>query len=116
MSPPPLQWLTIQSAAMTCRLSQPVSEDEVTSDLRTQLESLQSSLARADSLDPESRALLIELLPEITRLLGKTTATNEEVHPLTEPLEALAVRFEADHPALGNALRQVVDALAKAGI
>ena len=24
--------------------------------------------------------------------------------------------FEADHPALGNALRQVVDALAKAGI
>jgi hypothetical protein len=26
------------------------------------------------------------------------------------------VRFEADHPALGNAIRQVVDALAKAGI
>jgi len=88
----------------------------VTSDLRSQLESLRDSLAQADSLDPESRALLIELLPQITRLLGKTTAATDDVHPLTEPLEALAVRFEAEHPALGNALRQVVDALGKAGI
>ena len=86
----------------------------MTPELRTQLESLHASLAQADSIDAESRALLIELLPEITRLLGKPSAA--EVHPLTEPLEALAVRFEADHPALGNALRQVVDALAKAGI
>jgi len=86
----------------------------VTPELRTQLESLHASLAQADSIDAQSRALLIKLLPEITRLLGKTGAA--EVHPFTEPLEALAVRFEADHPALGNALRQVVDALAKAGI
>jgi FXSXX-COOH protein len=35
---------------------------------------------------------------------------------LVEQLDALAVRFEADHPALGAAIRQVVDALAKAGI
>jgi hypothetical protein len=93
-----------------------VSEDEVTPDLRTQLESLRVSLSRADALDPESRALLIEMLPEITRLLGKTSTAPDEVHPLTEPLETLAVRFEAEHPALGNALRQVVDALGKAGI
>jgi Domain of unknown function (DUF4404) len=97
-----------------------VSEDVVTSDLRTQLESLRVSLSQAETLDPPSRALLIEMLPEITRLLGKASAGSgaapEETHPLTEPLEALAVRFEADHPALGNALRQVVDALSKAGI
>jgi hypothetical protein len=90
-------------------------EDDVNSELHTQLESLRVSLARADSLDAESRALLIQLLPEITRLLGKTQP-REDIHPLIESLEALAVRFEAEHPALGTALRQVVDALGKAGI
>lgn len=84
-------------------------------DLRAQLEALHATLRSVHSIDPESRDLLIGLLTEITRLLGKTDQ-NTGVHPLTEPLEALAVRFEADHPALGNALRQVVDALGKAGI
>lgn len=87
----------------------------VNQQLHAQIESLHANLSQAGSIDARSRALLIELLPEITRLLGKTD-TDDDVHPLTEPLEALAVRFEADHPALGNALRQVVDALAKAGI
>jgi len=106
--------------SIACPASPAGERNDVTSDLRSQLESLRASLSRADALDPESRALLIEILPEITRLLGKATspgrAVPDEVHPLTEPLEALAVRFEADHPQLGNALRQVVDALAKAGI
>ena len=84
-------------------------------ELRTQLESLYASLSQAEAVDAETRALLISLLPEITRLLRQAD-TPADVHALTEPLEALAVRFEADHPALGNALRQVVDALGKAGI
>lgn len=91
----------------------------MTLELRAQLESLHSSLSRTTSIDAESRALLIGLLPEITRLLGQPAAGQPgaaEAHPFTEPLETLAVRFEADHPALGTALRQVVDALAKAGI
>jgi hypothetical protein len=33
-----------------------------------------------------------------------------------QPLEALAVRFEADHPALAGVLRQIMDTLGKAGI
>ena len=65
--------------------------------------------------DPELRQRLIELLGDITRLLGKP-ATAGEHHSLIEQLDALAVRFEAEHPALGTAIRQVVDALAKAGI
>jgi hypothetical protein len=103
------------SQSTTHRQCSPVSEAAVTPELRTQLESLRASLARIDSLDAESRALLIQLLPEITRLLGRSETTDDK-HPLTEPLESLAVRFEADHPALGSALRQVVDALGKAGI
>jgi hypothetical protein len=55
------------------------------------------------------------VLGDITRLLGKP-ATAGERHSLIENLDALAVQFEAEHPALGNAIRQVVDALAKAGI
>lgn len=84
-------------------------------ELQRQLEALHATLQRTDSIDDQSRDLLIGLLPEITRVLGRRTDT-EDVHPLTQPLETLAVRFEADHPALGNALRSVIDALAKAGI
>ncbi|MEY4933357.1 MAG: hypothetical protein RLZZ403_1677, partial [Pseudomonadota bacterium] len=41
-------------------------------------------------------------------------STDEQ--PVGERLEALALGFEAKHPALGTAIRQVVDALGKAGI
>jgi hypothetical protein len=33
-----------------------------------------------------------------------------------EPVEALAVRFEAEHPSLAGVLRQIMDTLGKAGI
>lgn len=84
-------------------------------ELQLQLETLHATLARTDTIDQTSRELLVGLLPHITRLLGRRDEPTD-VHPLTEPLEKLAVQFEADHPALGNALRKVVDALAKAGI
>ena len=84
--------------------------------LKDQLAALHAELARTRSVeDPELRTRLIELLGDITRLLGKP-ATAGEHNSLIEQLDALAVRFEADHPALGSAIRQVVDALAKAGI
>jgi hypothetical protein len=89
--------------------------DLVNNELPMQLDSLQTTLARTQTIDEATRQQLISLLPEITRLLGQTT-TSADVHPLTAPLETLAVRFEAEHPALGSALRQVIDALGKAGI
>jgi hypothetical protein len=88
----------------------------VATELKDRLASLHAELARTRSVDdPELRQRLIELLGDITRLLGKPTTAGEH-HSLVEQLDALAVRFEADHPALGNAIRQVVDALGKAGI
>ena len=84
--------------------------------LKDQLAALHAELVRTHSVDdPELRQRLIELLGDITRLLGKP-ATAGEHNSLVEQLDALAVRFEADHPSLGAAIRQVVDALAKAGI
>jgi len=88
----------------------------VATELKNRLAALHAELARTRSVDdPELRQRLIELLGDITRLLGKPTTAGEH-HSLVEQLDALAVRFEADHPALGNAIRQVVDALGKAGI
>lgn len=86
-------------------------------DLRKQLESLHSELNRAAPLDAESRALLVTLLGDITRLLSRSPQGNAVAeHGLTERLDELAVRFEAEHPALGTAIRQLVDTLGKAGI
>ena len=85
-------------------------------ELKDQLAALHAELADTRSVDdPEVRQLLIELLGDITRLLGRP-ATAGERHSLIENLDSLAVQFEAEHPALGTAIRQVVDALAKAGI
>ncbi|WP_157995529.1 DUF4404 family protein [Peristeroidobacter soli] len=78
--------------------------------LHTRLEQLDR-----DALDSRTRDSLMLLLNDLTRLLGAASLDNED-HPLTERLEQLAVGFEAEHPAVGTAVRQLIDALAKAGI
>ncbi len=83
-------------------------------DLRKQLESLHGELARTNSVDRDSRELLTALLDDISRLLESEPADSEQ--SLTERLDGLAVQFEAEHPALGDAIRRVIDALGKAGI
>jgi hypothetical protein len=88
----------------------------VATELKDRLAVLHAELARTRAVDdPELRQRLIELLGDITRLLGKPATANEQ-HSLIEQLDGLAVQFEAEHPALGNAIRQVMDALGKAGI
>ena len=68
-----------------------------------------------DAVDSRTREALMLLLSDLTRLLGAASLDSED-HPLTERLEQLAVSFEAEHPAVGTAVRQLIDALAKAGI
>ncbi len=85
-------------------------------DLRQQIEALHSELAKVSAVEPQSRALLIALLGDITRLLEKSERNAAEQQSLTGRLDGLAVQFEVEHPALGSALRQVVDTLGKAGI
>ncbi|MGH8210892.1 MAG: DUF4404 family protein [Steroidobacteraceae bacterium] len=99
-------------------------------------ESLQALLARvherlneAGSVDTGSRALLGQVMADIERALGQgdgaintvAAAAGGSVAPSaaeahTPRLEALAVRFEADHPSLAASLRRLVDLLGKAGI
>jgi hypothetical protein len=89
----------------------------VNQDIRQHIVSLHERLAPLDraSIDARTRESLLLLLSDLTRLLG-TPSLDDEDRPLTERLEGLAVRFEADHPAVGEAVRRLIDALAKAGI
>jgi Domain of unknown function (DUF4404) len=79
--------------------------------LRRALRELHEELQRAPQLDDAARALLDELVADARRI-GKPSAAPAQAHRL----EALAVGFEADHPTLAAALRQLIDLLAKAGV
>jgi len=82
-------------------------------------ETLQALLVRvherlneAGSVEEGSRELLGRVMGDIERALQQDGAG--QTH--TPRLEALAVQFEADHPALAALLRRLVDLLGKAGI
>jgi hypothetical protein len=81
-------------------------------DLRVLLAELHERLKQARSLDPESRNLLATVSQDIESAL----ANDDAGAVAAEPVEALAVRFEADHPSLAGVLRQIMDTLGKAGI
>jgi hypothetical protein len=79
--------------------------------LDQQIRALTTALSQTAAADPETRDLLQTLQREITRI----TEHHSEAS-VTQRLEEMAVRFEADHPAVGTALRRAIDALSKAGI
>jgi hypothetical protein len=83
------------------------------SDLRDLLTQLHARLGNAQSLDADDRRLLTTVLSDIESALAKGTAAPQ---PPGGGFESLAVKFEADHPALAETLRRVADTLAKAGI
>jgi hypothetical protein len=82
------------------------------SELDDLLKQLHARLGAARSLGDEDRRLLTIAARDIESALGKREARA----PGASGLDALAVKFEADHPALADTLRQLVDALGKAGI
>ena len=81
-------------------------------ELSALLAELHQRLAQARSLDPEARKMLGTVARDIEQALASDDARSVP----TEPVEALAVRFEADHPSLAGVLRQIMDTLGKAGI
>ena len=89
--------------------------------LRELLGRVHEHLAASGSLDGESRQLLGRAMRDIERALGGGAASAE---PAAGPsaathaprLETLAVKFEAGHPGLAVALRELVDALGRAGV
>jgi hypothetical protein len=82
-----------------------------TPSLMARIQTLSDELRKAGELDVATRRALVSLQRDIEKLLHDQGEVS-----LTERLEQLAVRFENDHPAAGTALRQAIDALAKAGM
>ena len=81
--------------------------------LRELLARLRQHLHSGAPLDTEARRHLSALTRDIENSLG---VGDEPPHGAALKLEAAAVRFEVDHPALAETLREVIDALGKAGI
>ena len=93
------------------------------SQLPADRESLQVLLARiherlneAGSVDAGSRQMLTQVMGDIERALAAQEVPPEATVANTSRLEALAVRFEAEHPALAATLRRLVDLLGEVGI
>ncbi len=84
--------------------------------LRELLARVHERLSRTDSIDEDSRRILGELTQDIGRALGQGESADVPIDEHAPRLEAMAVRFEADHPALAELLRQLTDALGKLGI
>jgi hypothetical protein len=84
------------------------------SDLRSLLTQLHEQLGSARSLDADDRRLLTTVLADIENVLSKNEAATPA--PDAPGLESVAVKFEAEHPALAETLRRVADTLGKAGI
>jgi hypothetical protein len=84
--------------------------------LRELLARVHERLSASAAVDRESRVLLGTVMRDIERALapGAPPAPAAAVH--APRLESLAVRFEAGHPGLAELLRQLIDALGKAGI
>jgi len=81
--------------------------------LRELLAQLHSRLNNARSLDADARKLLTTVSEDIEKVLARDDA---ETAPAKSNLESLAVRLEAEHPAVAHVARQLIDALSKAGI
>jgi Domain of unknown function (DUF4404) len=91
--------------------------------LRELLARVHERLSASGSVDRELRQLLGTVMRDIERAL--TPGAHTAASPATPApaaaahaprLESLAVRFEAGHPGLAELLRQLIDALGKAGI
>ncbi len=82
--------------------------------LRDLLKQLHHALGGERAVDEESRHLLGTVMGDIERVLQQPAGVADE--PVSGRLDELVVRYEADHPAVAGAMRQLIDALAKAGI
>ncbi|HKT74306.1 MAG TPA: DUF4404 family protein [Steroidobacteraceae bacterium] len=91
--------------------------------LRDLLAQLHERLRSSASVDAEGRDMLRTVLSDIEHTLSTGSPGESPAVPADDEgaghasrLEALAVRFEAQHPAIAGLLRQTVDLLEKAGI
>jgi hypothetical protein len=88
---------------------------ERTEKLRTTLAELHQELADAGGLDPESRALLQEILDALANAPSGAGLQGHPL-PLIERLREAGPRLEAKHPELAAVVGRLLDTLASLGI
>jgi len=92
--------------------------------LRQLLSRVHERLNGSSTIDPETREMLATVMRDIEGALGRGTSyvastpvsADARVAATQPRLEALAVRFEAEHPAIARLLRQIGELLGQAGI
>jgi Domain of unknown function (DUF4404) len=95
--------------------------------LRQLLARVHERLSSTSSVDPESREMLATVMRDINGALAKGSAQPDSfsaapvspearVSSTAPRIEELAVRFESDHPAIAQLLRQLGALLGQAGI
>jgi hypothetical protein len=85
----------------------------IISPLQQSLARLHTELSTTARVDDASKRLLREVLNDIERLLREQKTAAPAPRPR---LEALAVEFDAAHPALSASLREFIDLLGRAGL
>jgi Domain of unknown function (DUF4404) len=87
----------------------------MSSAIHQQIQALHRQLADLHQVDSDTQEQLLILQADINRLLADDIEAPGG-HSPADAVETLAAQFDADHPALSNALRNLVDSLSKAGI
>ncbi len=89
--------------------------DESEERLREILHELREQLEATDAVDTELSVPLRSAIDDVQRSLDPTEQPRAE-HPLIQRLSKLALRFEADHPVLADAINKLTNELASMGI
>ena len=95
--------------------------------LRQLLSRVHERLSSTNAVDPEAREMLATVMSDIDGALRKDSAKADAISAVPVSLESrvsaaaprieqLAVRFEAEHPAIAQLLRQIGALLGQAGI
>ena len=77
---------------------------------------LHQELSDAESLPPEMEGEVAQVVNEMAELLPTKSEPDDEHQSALEKIEEYAAGFDAEHPKLASALRQISMALGNIGI
>jgi hypothetical protein len=84
--------------------------------LRSLLSELKAEIAASDAIDEKTQSLMRELEAEIEVALEQENPGHFEQHSIMERLQDSATDFQAEHPALSQFVRRMIDGLGQMGI
>lgn len=85
-------------------------------ELQKTLTELHQELSTAQDVDDSTKAMLVTVMQDITKLLANTENDSSETPTGSDSLRAMVIEFEAEHPKLARTLGQLADGLANLGI